>query len=129
MRLKLAIFRRWAKGSREPVTERSTVPHNHFYSLSNNSKKQLGAPVEMWQQFSMYGQMVEIQSNLRRNKLHKTNQGSNFLAGSFSNRDNVWAPIQFGRKSQPQHLKRWMSIAPVLLDRSNKTSWVFPALK
>ena len=51
--------------------------------------------------------MAVSQSNLRRKKLHRTNQGSNFLGGSFSNRD-VRAPIQFGRESQPQHLKRWI---------------------
>ena len=50
---------------------------------------------------------IEIQSNLRRKKLHRTNQGSNFLGGSFNNRDNVRAPVQFRRESQPQHLKRW----------------------
>ena len=38
---------------------------------------------------------TEIQSNLRRKKLHKTNQGFNFLGGSFSNKDNVRAPIEF----------------------------------
>ena len=54
-----------------------------------------------------YGIFIEIQSNLRRKKLHRMNQSSNFLGGSFSNRDNVRAPIQFGRKSQPQHLNRW----------------------
>ena len=53
-----------------------------------------------------YGRFIEIQSNLRRKKLHRMNQGSNFLGGSFSNRDNVRAPIQFRRESQPQHLKR-----------------------
>ena len=53
-----------------------------------------------------YGRFIEIQSNLRRKKLHRTNQGSNFLGGSFRNRDNVRAPIQFRRESQPQHLKR-----------------------
>ena len=30
-----------------------------------------------------------------------------FLGYRFSNRDNVRAPIQFRRESQPQHLKRW----------------------
>ena len=53
-----------------------------------------------------YGRLIEIQSNLKRKKLHRTNQGSNFLGGSFSNRDNVRPPIQFRRESQPQHLKR-----------------------
>ena len=46
------------------------------------------------------------ESNLRRKKLYRMNQSSNFLGGSFSNRDNVRAPIQFGRESQSQHLKR-----------------------
>ena len=54
----------------------------------------------------LYGRFIEIQSNPRRRKLHRTNQGSNFLGGSFSNRDNVRAPNQFRRKRQPQHLKR-----------------------
>ena len=54
----------------------------------------------------LYGRFIEIQSNFRRKKLHRTNQGSNFLGGSFSNRDNVRAPIRFKRKSQPHHLKR-----------------------
>ena len=53
-----------------------------------------------------YGRFIAIQSNLRRNKLHRTNQGSNFLGGSFSNRDNVRTPIQFRRESQSQHPKR-----------------------
>ena len=33
-----------------------------------------------------------IQSNLRRKKLHRTNQGSNFLGGSFSNRNCLQMP-------------------------------------
>ena len=35
-----------------------------------------------------------IQRKLRRKKLPRTNQGSNFLGGSFSNRDIVRAPIE-----------------------------------
>ena len=34
------------------------------------------------------GRFIEKQSNLRRKKLHRTNQGSNFLGGNFRNRDN-----------------------------------------
>ena len=44
-------------------------------------------------------------SNRRRNFIEQL-QGSNFLEGSFSSRDNVRAPIQIRRESQPQHLKR-----------------------
>ena len=53
------------------------------------------------------GRFIEVESNLRRKKLRRTNQGSNFLGDNFSNWDNVRAPIQFRRESQPQHLKRW----------------------
>ena len=34
------------------------------------------------------------------------NQSSKFFGDSFSNRDNVRAPIQFRGESQSQHLKR-----------------------
>ena len=74
-----------------------------------------------------YGRFIEIQNNNRRKKLHRTNQGSYFLGGSFSNRDNVRAPIQFRGESQSQHIYSrtdpsiFTSIAPVLLDLSNKT--------
>ena len=34
------------------------------------------------------GRFIEIQSSIRRKKIHRTNQGSNFLGGSFRNRDN-----------------------------------------
>ena len=48
-----------------------------------------------------YGSLIQIRSNFRRKKLHRTNQGSDFLEGSFSNRDNVGAPDQFKRKKVP----------------------------
>ena len=53
-----------------------------------------------------YSRFIEMQSNLGRKKLHRTNQGSNFLGGSFNNRDNVTAPIQFRKESKTQHLER-----------------------
>ena len=55
------------------------------------------------------GRFIEIQSHLWRKKLHRKHQGSNFLGGSFNNRNNVRATFQFRRKSQPQHLKRFFS--------------------
>ena len=74
----------------------------------------------------LYGKFVEIQSNLRRKKLYRTNQGSNFLGGSFGNKYNVRATIKFTRESRPKHLKRFFpqeqTIAPVLLDWSKETS-------
>ena len=85
-----------------------------------------------------YDRPIETQRNLKRKKLHGMNQGSNFLGGSFSKWDNVRGLIQFRRERPPQQFKRWFSsrtcssiftsIAPVLLDWSNKTSWVFLAL-
>ena len=54
-----------------------------------------------------YGKFIEIQNNVRRKKLHRTNQDSNYLGGSFSKRDTVRAPIQFRREIQSQHHKRW----------------------
>ena len=74
-----------------------------------------------------------------RDTEHRTNQCSSFPGRNFSNGGNARAPIQFRRESQLQHVKSefpsrtdpsiFTSIAPVLLDQSNKTSSVFPALK
>ena len=59
---------------------------------------------------SLYDRFIEVQKNLRRKKLHGTNQGSNFLRGSFSSRGNVRAPMQFRREyPPPQHLERVQS--------------------
>ena len=55
----------------------------------------------------MYARFLEIQSNLNRKKIHRKNQGSNFYGGTFSKTENVRAQIQFRRKSQPKHHKRW----------------------
>ena len=52
----------------------------------------------------LYGRFIETQSNLRRKYLHRTNQGSNYFGGTFSNRDNAKAKIQFTRQSQPSIL-------------------------
>ena len=54
----------------------------------------------------LYDRLIEMKSNLRRKKFHKTNKGSNFLGGSFSNRDNERDPIQFRKEKQPQDLER-----------------------
>ena len=81
----------------------------------------------------LYGRFIEIQSNLWRTKLHRMSQGSNFLGDSFSNRDNIRAPIQFSRERVNLNIvKDYFSsranpsiftlIAPVLLDQSNKIS-------
>ena len=53
----------------------------------------------------IFGRLTEIQSNFNGKRLQGLNQGSNSCGGSFSNRGNVRAPIQFRRESQLQHLK------------------------
>ena len=81
---------------RELASEGPTALHIRFCSLSNNSKQQLrGTCPEVTTVFEawVYGRFIEIQSNLRRKKLHRTNQGFNFLGGSFSNRDNISALV------------------------------------
>ena len=52
-----------------------------------------------------YGTFLEIKGNLSRKKLHRTNQGFNFLGASFSNRENERAPIQSRKERESQHLK------------------------
>ena len=52
-----------------------------------------------------FGGFTVIQNHLRRKKLHRMNQGSNFFGGSFRYRDDVRVPIQFGRERYPKHLK------------------------
>ena len=77
----------------------------------------------------LYGRFIEIKSNLRRKKLHRMNQGSNFLGGSFSNRDNVRSPIQFRRESQPQHLKRCLLLKNRLIHFHINSTSVFRLIK
>ena len=54
-----------------------------------------------------YGGFIEIRRNLRRKKLHTTNQGFKFLGNN--NRKSVRVPVQFGRERQTQHLKNYFS--------------------
>ena len=86
-----------------------------------------------------YRRFIETQTKLRRKKLYSTNKGSNFLAGSFSNRDNIRAPSNLEEKENPRILKDeffsrihsciFTPIASVLLEWSNETRWVCPAKK
>ena len=48
-----------------------------------------------------YGRFIKIQGKLTRKKLQRTNQSSSFIGVSFSNRDNISAPIQFRREKLP----------------------------
>ena len=77
-----------------------------------------------------YRRFVERQSNLRRKAFRRTNQGSNFFGGSFaieimqepqSNLDKVSPSILKDDFSSRKDSPILTSIAPVLLNRSNKT--------
>ena len=80
------------------------------------------------------GRFMEIQSNLRRNRFHKMNQGSNFLWGSFNSKPQS----NLEKKVNPSILKDdfssradpsiFISMTTVIWDQSNETSWIFPAL-
>ena len=76
---------------------------------------------------TVQGRLIEIQSVQRYRNVIRTNRGSNFLRGSFSNRDNVRAPIKYRRERQPQHLKRWFFLQkrPIHF-HINSTSFIGP---
>ena len=85
------------------------------------------------------GTLIETKSNLRRKNFHRTNQESNFLGGSFSNRGNVRDQSILEGKEMPNILiddfpsrtdpSIFTSIATELLVWSHKTTFFFPALK
>ena len=60
-----------------------------------------------------YGRIIDIQSNLRRKKLHRTNQGSIFLGGSFSNRYNVRVEYLTWNSIRPRFVKNTSMQNPV----------------
>ena len=80
----------------------------------------------------LHSRFTEIQSNLRRKKLQRTNQDYNFLRGSFSNRDKKKPQSNLEEKVNSSILKDdfssetdssiFKSIASGLLDQSNQTS-------
>ena len=67
-----------------------------------------------------------------RKNIHGMNQGSGFLGGCFSNRNNVKSPILFQKENQPRILKDDFflrtgssistSIAPLLLNQCSETN-------
>ena len=65
----------------------------------------------------LHGIFIEIQSNLRNKNLHRMNQSYNFFGGSFSNTSIL--KDDFSSRTDPSI---FTSVAPVLLDQSNKTS-------
>lgn len=48
-----------------------------------------------------------LKHDLRNAKLHKTNQGSNFLRGTFSNTDNAGISVQYRQDRYPSLLLKY----------------------
>ena len=88
------------KSSREAASEGPTVLYTRFCGLLTYPRHDYKFHARL------YGRFIETKSNLRKKKLHRTNQGSNLLGGRFSSWENVTTPIQFRRQQQPKHLKR-----------------------
>ena len=79
-----------------------------------------------------YGRFLEIQSNPRRKKLHRTSQGFNFLGGSSSNKYDVKSLNPVWKRGQPQHLKKWFSLKniPIFFHRPVKLIQLsFPSIE
>ena len=52
------------------------------------------------------GRLIKIKDNIKRKRLLRGNQASNFLGDSFSNKGKLSYPIQFKPKRQSQYLIR-----------------------
>ena len=73
----------------------------------------------------LFGRFIEINFNLGRKKLHRANQGLNFLRDSFGNRYNIRTPTQFRRERQFQYLKRKIFIMDRPIHIHNGSTTVF----
>ena len=81
-----------------------------------------------------YGTFIERKSSLRKKKLHRTNHTTRIFLKVVLEHQSVqrrkivpaYYQITFSGKKDPSI---FTPIATELLNRSNKTSWVFPALK
>ena len=99
------LFEQWAKGPKEAANKWPTALYICFSGTKSTSQGMTSAL-----HASSSGTVREIQGNIRRKKLNRTNLGSSFLGTSFSNRKNLGARIQFRIESPPQHLKEWIFI-------------------
>ena len=84
----------------------------------------------------LYGRFIETNSNIKKGKqlhrkrkeLHRKNQGSNFLGDSFSNRDDIRAPIQLRGVRQSQYIKTLFFSRPdPSINSSNKKTTSGPS--
>ena len=81
-RLSLAAFQGRAKGFTEIASEKPTVLHTGFCSLTNAAARSTSPHKTTVFHARPFDRFIEIKSSLRRKKLHITNfieQSSNFL--------------------------------------------------
>ena len=109
-KLKLDTFRQWAKGSKAEVSKVSTVLHIYFLGTRSTSPD-ITTVFHAW----LYGRFIEIQGNLRRKKLNRTNQSSNFLGGSLEEKVNhsILKDEFFSRIDSSIHINSTSVISPV----------------
>ena len=105
-------------------------------------KQQLGAPAQTWQQYSINGHMIDLlryrPTSGERNFIERI-KALIFLDAVLAIEIMYEPQSNLEERVNPGILKDgfssrtdppiFTSIEPVLLDWSNKTSWVFPALK
>ena len=93
-----------AKGSREAARAGPTVLHTlqltHYMQVVLSCVSPDMTPlIARWYTYRDKAQVL-------KNKLFRTNKGSNYVNGSFHNRTNLRTPIQFERGRQSKHLKK-----------------------
>ena len=110
-KLKLATFQKWAKVSRERETERegeSETEGERETERQRQRQRETDREREGPDIATVFhaGCMVDLEiQNLRWKKLHGTNQGSNYLWSSFTNKDNAKARTHLEEKDNPSILK------------------------
>ena len=95
---KLVAFRRGAWGSRQAASEGPIALQNCIQVYSTYQHIQVAARSTILDMTAVFHarlnyRFLEIKTKHRKKKLYRTNQGSNFLGGTFSNGDNLKVPI------------------------------------
>ena len=99
--------RKWNQFSQLRWTSTKVILITHIQMANENSRSTVMLTLC---HAKSYDRFIEIMRNLRRAKLHKMNQGSNFLRDNLPNRENIRIPTKFRIKRLFQHLKRWFFI-------------------
>ena len=84
-----------------------------------------GSPAQTWQQYFPRMAVWQIYEDTEQPQEKETSENES----SFSNGDNLRAPIQFRRESQPQHLKRLFFLKNRLIHCHNNSTGVIRLVK